>query len=103
MQSDNVVLSSKIYFQYFILLKLKKEELKMSPSVQCLSVRMSRCSFQPILTGTNHLPCYASLQAGMGSIPSGIDPFNSDQAGLPPSLLCYSLLYIHYICSNVAI
>ena len=38
----------------------------MSPSVQCLSVRMPRCSFQPILTGTNHLPCYASLQAGMG-------------------------------------
>ena len=103
MQSDNVVLSSKIYFQYFILLKLKKEELKMSPSVQCLSVRMPRCSFQPILTGTNHLPCYASLQAGMGSIPSGIDPFNSDLAGLPPSLLCYSLLYIQYICSNIAI
>ena len=38
----------------------------MSPSVQCLSVRMPRCSFQPILTGTNHLPCYASLQAEMG-------------------------------------
>ena len=38
----------------------------MSPSVQRLSVRMPRCSFQPILTGTNHLPCYASLQAGMG-------------------------------------
>ena len=75
----------------------------MSPSVQCLSVRMPRCSFQPILTGTNHLPCYASLQAGMGSIPSGIDPFNSDLAGLPLSLLCYSLLYIQYICSNVAI
>ena len=37
----------------------------MSPSVQCLSVRMPRCSFQPILTGTNHLPCYASLQAGI--------------------------------------
>ena len=99
MQSDNVVLSSKIYFQYFI----EKEELKMSPSEQCLSVRMPRCSFQPILTGTNHLPCYASLQAGMGSIPSGIDPFNSDLAGLPLSLLCYSLLYIQYICSNVAI
>ncbi len=59
----------------------------MSPSVQCLSVRMPRCSFQPILTGTNHLPCYASLQAGMGSIPSGIDPFNSDLAGMPISLL----------------
>ena len=57
----------------------------------------------PILTGTNHLPCYASLQAGMASIPSGIDPFNSDLAGLPLSLLCYSLLYIQYICNNVAI
>ena len=57
----------------------------------------------PILTGTNHLPCYASLQAGMGSIPCGIDPFNSDLAGLPLSLLCYSLLYIQYICNNVAI
>ena len=75
----------------------------MSPSVQCLSVRMPRCSFQPILTGTNHLPCYASLQAGMGSIPSGIDLFNSDLAGVPLSLLCYSLLYIQYICNNVAI
>ena len=75
----------------------------MSPSVQCLSVRMPRCSFQPILTGTNHLPCYASLQAGMGSIPSGIDLFNSDLAGMPLSLLCYSLLYIQYICNNVAI
>ena len=75
----------------------------MSPSVQCISVRMPRCSFQPILTGTNHLPCYASLQAGMGSIPSGIDLFNSDLAGMPLSLLCYSLLYIQYICNNVAI
>ena len=69
----------------------------MSPSVQCLSVRMPRCSFQPILTGTNHLPCYASLQAGM------VDLFNSDLAGMPLSLLCYSLLYIQYICNNVAI
>ena len=59
----------------------------MSPSVQCLSVRMPRCSFQPILTGTNHIPCYASLQAEMGSIPSGIDLFNSDLAGMPISLL----------------
>ena len=59
----------------------------MSPSVQCLSVRMPRCSFLPILTGTHHLPCYASLQAGMGSIPSGIDPLNSDLAGMPLSLL----------------
>ena len=77
----------------------------MSPSVQCLSVRMPRCSFQPILTGTNHLPCYACLQAGMNfrSIPSGIDLFNSDLAGMPLSILCYSLLYIQYICNNVAI
>ncbi len=69
----------------------------MSPSVRCLSVRMPICSFQPILTGTNHFPCYASVQAGIGSIPSGIDPL------MPLSLLCYSLLYIQYICSNVAI
>ena len=75
----------------------------MSPSVQCLSVRMPICSFQPILTGTNHLPCYASVQAGMVSIPSGIDLFNSDLAGMPLSLLCFSLLYIQYICNNVAI
>ena len=38
-----------------------------------------------------------------GSIPSGIDIFNSDLAGMPLSLLCYSLLYIQYICNNVAI
>ena len=38
-----------------------------------------------------------------GSIPSGIDLFNSDLAGMPLSLLCYSLLYIQYICNNVAI
>ena len=28
---------------------------------------------------------------------------NSDLAGMPLSLLCYSLLYIQYICNNVAI
>ena len=66
----------------------------MSPSVRCLSVRMPKCSFQPILTGTNHLPCYASLQAGMGSIPPGIDLFNSDLAGMPISLLMlFSVVY----------
>ena len=75
----------------------------MSPSVQCLSVRMPRCSFQPILTGTNHLPCYASLQAGMGSIPSGIDPFNSDLAGMPLSLFYVILCCIFSLCNNVAI
>ena len=70
----------------------------MSPSVQCLSVRMRRCSFQPILTGTNHLPCYASLQAEMGSIPSGIDPFNSDLAGMPLSLLMlFSVVYSVFV------
>ena len=68
----------------------------MSPSVQCLSVRMPRCSFQP--TGTNHLPCYASLQAGMGSIPSGIDLFNSDLAGMPISLLMlFSVVYSVFV------
>ena len=67
----------------------------MSPSVQCLSVRMPRCSFQPILTGTNHLPCYASLQAGMGSIPSGIDPFNSDLAGMP--LMLFSVVHSIFV------
>ena len=67
MQSDNVVLYSiKNISPIFYYVKAEKEELKMSPSVQCLSVMM------PILTGTNHLPCYASLQAGMGSIPSGL-------------------------------
>ena len=70
----------------------------MSPSVQCLSVRMPRCSFQPILTVTNHLPCYASLQAGMGSIPSGIDPFNSDLAGMPLTLLMlFSVVYSVFV------
>ena len=66
----------------------------MSQSVQSLSVWMPRCSFQSILTGTNHLPCYTSLQAGMGSIPSGIDPFNSDLAGMPLSL--HMLFYVVY-------
>ena len=70
----------------------------MSPSVECISVRMPRCSFQPILTGTNHLPCYASLQAGMGSIPSGIDPFNSDLPGMPLSLLMlFSVVYSVFV------
>ena len=70
----------------------------MSPSVQCLSVRMPICSFQPILTGTNQLPCYASLQAGMVSIPSGIDPFNSDLAGMPLSLLMlFSVVYSVFV------
>ena len=70
----------------------------MSPSVQCLSVRMPRCSFQPILTGANHLPCYASLQAGMGSISSGIDPPNSDLAGMPLSLLMlFSVVYSVFV------
>ena len=70
----------------------------MSPSVQCLSVSMPRCFFQPILTGTNHVPCYASLQAGMGSIPSGIDPFNSDLAGMPLSLLTlFSVVYSVFV------
>ena len=55
---------------------------------------MPICSFQPILTGTNHLPCYAIPQAGMGSILSGIDPFNSDLAGMPLSLLMsFSVVY----------
>ena len=76
----------------------------MSPSVQCLSVRMPRCSFQPILTGTNQPPSMLCKSASRdGSIPSGIDLFNSDLAGMPLSLLCYSLLYIQYICNNVAI
>ena len=70
----------------------------MCPSVQCLSVRMPRCSFQPILIGTNHLPCYASLQAGMGSILSGIDPFNSDLARMPLSLLMlFSVVYSVFV------
>ena len=70
----------------------------MSASVQCLSVRMPRCSFQPILTGTNHLPFYASLKAGMGSIPSGINLFNSDLAGMPISLLMlFSVVYSVFV------
>ena len=78
--------------------KAEKEELKMSPSVQCISVRMPRCSFQPIVTGTNHLRCYASMQAGMGSIPSGIDPFNFDLAGMPLSLLMlFSVVYSVFV------
>ena len=98
MQSDNVVLYSKIYLQYFNYVKAEKGELKRSPSVQYLSVRMPRCSFQLILTGTNHLPCYASLQAGMGSIPSGIDPFNFDMAGMSLSLLMlFSVVYSVFV------
>ena len=63
----------------------------MSLSVQCISVRMPRCSFHAdsdrdeppsMLNAT-----FASLQAGMESIPFGIDPFNYDMAGMPLSLL----------------
>ena len=43
MQSDNVVLYSKYISN--ILICYENEELKMSPSVQCLSIRMPRCSF----------------------------------------------------------
>ena len=54
-----------------------------------------------MLTGTNHLPCYAtfaSLQAGMGTIPFGIDPFNSDLAGFPLSLLrLFSVVYSVFV------
>ena len=39
-QSDTVVLSSKIYFQYFILLKLKKEELKIRTVSLCQDAKM---------------------------------------------------------------
>ena len=59
----------------------------MSPSVQCISVRVPRCSFHAdsdrdeppsTLNAT-----FASQQAVMGSIHFGIDPFNSDLAGMP--------------------
>ena len=71
--------------------KAEKEELKMSPSVQCLSVSMPRCSLHadsdrgepPTMLNAT---C-ASLQAGMESIHIGIDPLNSDLAGMPLSLL----------------
>ena len=67
----------------------------------CYQVNM--VPFKWILTGTNHLPCYARrLQAGTGSIPVGRDPFNSDQAGMPLSLqviLCCKFS----LCNNVAI
>ena len=99
MQSDNVVLYSiKNISPIFYSVKAEKGELKMRPSVQCRSVMMPICSFQPILTGTNHLPCYASLQAGMGSIPSGIVPFNSDLAGMPLSLpMLFSFVYSVFV------
>ena len=86
----------------FIILKLKKRSWRW---VHQYSVSQSGCRdvpFKWILTGTNHLPCYASLQAGMGSIPVGRDPFNSDQAGMPLSLqviLCCKFS----LCNNVAI
>ena len=98
-QSDNAMLYSiKNISPIFYSVKAEKEELKMSPSVQCLSVMMPICSFQPILTGTNHLPCYASLQAGMGSIPSGIVPFNSDLAGMSLSLLMlFAVVYSVFV------
>ena len=86
----------------FIILKLKKRSWRW---VHPYSVSQSGCRdvpFKRILTGTNHLPCYASLQAGMGSIPVGRDPFNSDQAGMPLSLqviLCCKFS----LCNNVAI
>ena len=45
-----------------------------------------------MLTGTNYLPCYASRQAGMGSIPFGSDPFNSDLAGCHLAFKLFSVV-----------
>ena len=68
----------------------------MSPSVQCLSVRISKM-FLSADSDRDEPPCYASLQAGMGSIPSGIDLFNSD-AGMPISLLMlFSVVYSVFV------
>ena len=33
----------------------------------------------------------------MGSIPSGIDPFNSDLAGMPLSLMLFSVVYSVFV------
>ena len=63
----------------------------MSPSVQCLSVRMTRCSFH---ADSDRDEPHSMLCKSA---------FNSDLAGLPLSLLSYSLLYIQYICNNAAI
>ena len=41
---------------------------------------------------------FASLQAGMGSIPFGIDPFNSDLSGKALSLLrLFSVVYSVFV------
>ena len=78
----------------FIILKAEKEELKMSPSVQCLSVRMPRCSFQAD-SDRDELPSMLCKSASR-------DRVNSDQAGMPLSLqviLCCKFS----LCNNVAI
>ena len=76
----------------------------MSPSVKCLSVRMPRCSFHvdsdrdepsSMLNAT-----FASLQAVMGSIPFGIDPFNSDLDGMP-LLLTIIVIYLHHYLYDI--
>ena len=75
--------SLTMYLQYCILLKLKRRRWRWVHPYCVSQSGWQDVPFMPILTVTNHLPCYASLQAVMGSIPSGIDPFNSDLAGLP--------------------
>ena len=41
---------------------------------------------------------FASLRAGMGSIPFGIDPFNSDLAGMPLNRLrLFSVVYSVFV------
>ena len=72
----------------------------MSPSVQCLSVRMPRCSFHA--DSDRDEPPSMLCNICKTASRDGIDPFNSDLAGMPLSLLGYPL-YICSICNNVAI
>ena len=101
MQSDNVVVYSNIYLQYFILLRKRGAE---DESIRTVSLCQDAKMFLSTDSDRDEPPSMLCKSASRdGSIPSGIDLFNSDLAGMPLSLLCYSLLYIQYICNNVAI
>ena len=68
----------------------------MSPSVQRLPVRMSRCSFHADSDRDESpsMSCKSAIRDGMGSILFGIDPLNSCLAGMPHRLL--RLYYVAY-------
>ena len=70
----------------------------MSPSVQCQSVRMPRCSFHADSDRDEPPSMLCKSASRDGVIPSGIDPFNSDLAGMSLSLLrLFSVVYSVFV------